>query len=123
MGHLLERAREMSSKNYWKPDKAGEGIEGVLAAINKGVGKFNSTDFVIKREDGQLWIISVPKDSVLAQKIADDYPEVNDSMAVLYLGVPNGKKYKNWRVVVEHTKITDAMGIDGKKVGADDAPL
>ena len=28
--------------------------------------------------------------------------EVGDKVGVLYLGIPPGKKYKNWEVVVEH---------------------
>ena len=122
MGLLLQRAREMNAKNYWKPETAGEGIEGTVVAIKKDAGKFHSTEYVIQDEHGQRRIISVPENSVLAQKIAEDPPLLGDGMAVLYLGVPDGKKYKNWRVVVEHRKAASANG-DGERGGSDDVPF
>jgi hypothetical protein len=113
MGRLLERAQEMSARNYWKPEKAGDGIEGTVVEINRDIGKFHSTDFVIEGEDRQRWTLSVPKDSVLARRIAEDFPTVGDAMAVLYMGVPSGKKYKSWRIVVEHGKVPRPEGEDG----------
>jgi hypothetical protein len=115
MGLLLKKAQEKTSRNYFKPKQPGEGIEGAILAINRGVGQFFSTEYVIKAEDGQVWIVSAAKNSILAKKIADDPPEVGDSMAVLYLGIPNGKKYKNWSVVVEHvnTLAKEEPGNDG----------
>ncbi len=103
MGTLLDKAREMSAAISWKPKDVNDGIEGVIVAIKKFKGhKFETTSYFIETDEGEKSIISVNSDTVLAAKVDDVKPRVGDRLAILYLGIPKGKSYKNWEVLCEH---------------------
>jgi hypothetical protein len=97
---LLDRARQQSEAEFWKPTKPDTGIEGEVVSITEG-GKFNSTFYHVRQDDGEVLIVA-GGDTVLGKKLSGLRIEVGDRIGVLYLGEgvsKTGQKYKSWSVV------------------------
>jgi hypothetical protein len=97
---LLDRARQQSEAEFWKPTTPDTGIEGEVVSITEG-GKFNSTFYHVRQDDGEVLIVA-GGDTVLGKKLSGLHIEIGDRIGVLYLGEgvsKTGQKYKSWSVV------------------------
>ena len=68
MGSLLDRARRMANVKIWKPETAGEGIEGQDIDIKTSDGKFSSTHYLLKLDDGSEQMIQAAEDTVRVKR-------------------------------------------------------
>jgi hypothetical protein len=102
---LLDRARQQSEAEFWKPVKPNTGIEGEVVSITEG-GKFNSTFYHFRQDDGEVLIVA-GGDTVLGKKLSGLHIEIGDRIGVLYLGEgvsKTGQKYKSWSVVSDRVQ-------------------
>jgi hypothetical protein len=107
MGTLLDKARAMAAAISWEPKEVNDGIDGVVVAIKRFKGhKFETTKYFLETEEGTK-VVSVNSETVLASNVDDVKPRVGDKLAILYLGIPPGKSYKNWEVLCQHQAATD----------------
>ena len=117
---LAERAHAKANAQFWKPEKAGDSIEGVVVAINTDMGNYGSTHWHVRQDDGAVLIVSAAPESVLAGKLAGEHVEVGDRVYVELLGEKKSKSgsvYKDWATASEK-----AAGNGKQEVGEDDIP-
>src|SRR5947199_2103315 len=101
---LLERAKEQADLKLFKFEKSGDHVQGQIVKMNTG-GKFDSTFFTLRSEDGKIEVLAASQNTVMGRKILDSQPEVGDDMCVLFVGEKKsstGKLYKDFSVVVDH---------------------
>jgi len=91
----------MSDKNYedivqenWTPEKVDSFITGILLSIEDNVGKHKTKVYNLKQPDNS--IISIWGSTVLDSKIK--LVELGDDIKIIYLGVPEGKDYKDFKI-------------------------
>src|SRR5215475_6804888 len=104
-GSLLDKARQQSEAEFWKPTKPDTGIEGEVVSITEG-GKFNSIFYHVQQDDGEVLIVP-GGDTILGKKLSGLHIEVGDRIGVLYLGEgvsKTGQKYKSWSVVSDRVQ-------------------
>lgn len=94
-------AQEVTGGGFWKPEKVGEAIRGVLLRIRRNQGKYKQSVADI-RTDGAV-IMSVGLSAVLQARITDDM--CGKEVGISYAGTevsPNDPdtEYKMFRVFV-----------------------
>jgi hypothetical protein len=97
---LLDQLRQQSDEkmDLWKPDP-GDGIEGTVVKITTG-GKYNSTFFHLKTDDGYIQVIAAGADTDLGRQLCALQIELGDRLAVIYDGERPSKKghpFKKYR--------------------------
>jgi len=112
----IERARKQAEAAFWKPVKEGDFIDGQVIKITEG-GKFDSTFFHVKAEDGKIEIVAASKSTNLGKMLAEHPIDVLGYLCVLYLGEKppknGGNPLKIWSVVYDPPEV-------GKTPPADD---
>jgi hypothetical protein len=120
---MAERARAKAKADFWKEEKAGDSIEGVVININHNMGDYGSTHYHVRKDDGEVLIVSVSPQSVLGGKLDGEHVEIGDRIYVEFLGErksKKGKTYKDWATDCEHAvQPTPAQG-NGKESSPDD---
>src|SRR5262249_38503207 len=117
---LLDRAREMSEAETWKPE-VGDGIEGVIVRIIRDVGRFHSTHYYIKTASA-IRIVVANADTNLARKLDDWTLGVGDRVGILYPGEKlgsNGRTYKDWSIFADKAQRSQV----GNPPADDDIPF
>jgi hypothetical protein len=102
MSSLLERAQalEKSRGKAWDP-KVGEAVAGKVVEVKLVSLKFGERTLLAIEAEGTGERIDVWCPVVLERQLHDLGVKVGDSIGVKYLGIPEGKKYKDYGVIVE----------------------
>ena len=99
----------------WRPEP-GDEIIGAVIAVDVASSKYNGNYPVVTvlTEDGQEVAVH-GFHSVLKSEFQRKQPRINDTLGVKYVGIPEGKKYEHYRVVVERPH-PDVHAPDGEEV-------
>lgn len=99
----------------WRP-VAGEKLTGVIVDISEGSSDYGTYPLVeISADDGRTVTVHAFH-TVLKNELASKKPNVGDRIGIKYVGIPPGKNYETYRVVLERgataapTTDWDAMG-------------
>jgi hypothetical protein len=105
---LLDEVKEDDSEG-WVPEKAGEGVQGVVVAVGETRSDFSdemAPTVTIETSDGTKYRI-IGYGSVLKREIQDADPKPGDLFACKYFGTKKikkgkwaGKDYKHFGVAV-----------------------
>lgn len=84
----------------WSPEE-GEKIIGTLKERRVGAGKFESTLYIIQKNDGTL--VGVWGSTVIDSKLKD--LQEGTKLGIKYLGISKGERgqYKNYKVVIDES--------------------
>lgn len=112
---LLDDARNKkgsSEATAWKPDTAGDGVEGVVTEISHRESDFQAgvmVPFVTLLTDKGDKVSVAGFRTVLRKEIEQEKPSIGDRMAAVYMGTEKlktgkfaGKDVHVYRVVVDH---------------------
>jgi hypothetical protein len=99
---LLEDAQgleENKSGNKWKPNP-GDALAGTVVRLDRVKTKFGEQLLCQVRTDaGDL--VDIWASTVLDRLLTEKAVQVGDGLGVRYFGTPQGKRYKNYSIVVE----------------------
>jgi hypothetical protein len=143
---ILNDFESTSGGPIWNPVKKGKGAEEVIFGVNDksfmvgwylgtrhGVGKHESQvhEFKVKQVGNEDHIhgeatdsgkVSVWGSGVLDDEISKNGIQVGQCVAVQYLGIPNGKKYHNWKLLVP-TDMTKYPPLSMSEIGSVATPV
>lgn len=85
---------------FWEPDEDDE-LLGVYYKLDTNVGNNASNVYTIQRADGSL--IKVWGSVVLDNRM--QYVTFGETIKIIYLGKPKGKRYKDYKVFHSGTKL------------------
>lgn len=115
MARSLEDRLNQEFAPGWRPD-AGEQLVGTIVEISSGRGDYGEYPLlVVEKADGTGDVAVHAFHTVLKSELAAKRPSEGDRIGIKYLGIPAGKKYESYRVVLERK--TPATGTDWNQVG------
>lgn len=84
----------------WRPEP-GEKLTGVIVDISEGSSDYGTYPLLeVQADDGR--VVSVHAfHTVLKNELASKKPNVGDRIGIKYVGIPAGKRYETYRVVLE----------------------
>jgi hypothetical protein len=106
----------------------GDKVIGVVVDIDERLSDFNEGPYplvTINRDDDNTEVAVHCFHTVLKQEIAKKRPQVGDHIGIKYLGIPDGRKYELYKVVLERpTRIDyERMAAEAKAELADSDEL
>ncbi|MFN2490380.1 MAG: hypothetical protein ABR529_11710 [Actinomycetota bacterium] len=119
----LKKAKAGAEKGsvVWKPEVAGESIDGKITWTGEVTGEFGPTlKVLIDGSDGTEWVVFAGSD-ILREKLENAHP--GDATAILFKGEETGKSgrvYKNFSVRV--VRPDDGAGDPNPHVAVADVP-
>lgn len=104
MGKLLDHLKEQAAQGpipEWRPEQAGEGLEGIIEYFEEFNAPHGLTRrCIVRKGDDTLAFFYLSRD-VLKDWFDRLDPKPGERIAVLYLGMPEGKRYHDYTVAVE----------------------
>jgi hypothetical protein len=109
MGSLLDQLRAQTQSvaaEAWQPDRAGDGIEGVVVRIDTRDATASTQEYpvVVIDTDGTV-VAWHAAGTIAAEQLELHTPAAGDRIAVMYGGdhrSSTGRRYKRWTIAVEH---------------------
>lgn len=126
----MERLRREVSSRWaapaWHPTVDGDGIEGVLLAVDTRPGEGRRSEYsvlTIELDDGSRVAWHAAGD-IAAEQLAEHSPQVGDRVAVLYGGEAESKRgggrYKRWAIAVDRVPVAPTPSVDLLADGRDE---
>ncbi len=87
----------------WRPE-VGDAVIGTVVDIDEALSNFGEGVYpviTIARDDDSTEVAVHAFHTVLKHEVAKKRPQVGDRIGIKYLGVPQGKKYEAYRVLLE----------------------
>ena len=95
----------------WKPEE-GDSLTGRVIDVEQMENEYGIHPVLTIVTDGGREVTWHVFGTVAQKEVARQRPKVGDGIGVKYLGQPEGKAYKLWRVVVEHIDPEPRKDID-----------
>jgi len=109
---MTPKQKDTSKQGWWEKAKTSSGnseawdfekdleFYGKILEFGENEGKFGISKFFRAQDnEGKIWTIFMP--TVLASKIANLEAKVGEEVGIKYLGVPHGKRYKDFMVGIK----------------------
>lgn len=115
MARTLEDRLNQEAAPGWRPEP-GEQLVGTIVEISSATGDFGEYPLlVVEKTDGTGDVAVHCFHTVLKSEVAAKRPSEGDKIGIKYLGIPTGKKYESYRVVLDRQ--TPAASTDWDAVG------
>ena len=106
--HIEDQLNRPPAKG-WRPD-VGDRVIGPISDVTTATSQFSPDPYPVLRVETQDGPVSVHAfHAVLKSEVARLRPTVGDTMGIKYLGVPAGKRYEAYTVVLDRP---DSSGPD-----------